>query len=197
MPAEIIAILRGIKPQEVLSIGQALIDSGITKLEVPLNSPSPIQSIGALVKSFGEFAEIGAGTVLTPEQVQQVADVGGSLIVSPNMQPEVITATKQLGLRSFPGVQTVSECFTALNLGADDLKLFPSMVIGPEGLRAINAVLPSNTRTYAVGGVGPDNFADWMAAGVTGFGIGSYLYQPGFSAEQVAKQALHCVQAAR
>ena len=196
MAPEIIAILRGITPQEALPIGEVLINAGVTKLEVPLNSPNPLQSIEAMVNAFGDVAEVGAGTVLSVEDVQQVNDVGGSLIVSPNMEPNVIAATKQLGMRSFPGVQTVSECFTALRHGADGLKLFPAMLIRPDGLRAMSAVLPDNTRTYAVGGVGPDNFSQWAVAGITGFGIGSFLYKPGFTAEQVAEQASKCVQAA-
>ena len=193
MAREIIAILRGVRPNEVLGIGEALCHAGITKIEVPLNSPEPFKSIELLSKAIGNVAQIGAGTVLTAEQVEQVADVGGAIVVSPNMVPEVITATKQLKLLSYPGVQTVTECFTALSHGADGLKLFPSMLIGPAGLNAISAVLPEGTRTYAVGGVGPANFSDWLEAGVTGFGIGSFLYKPGQTANEVKQSALACV----
>jgi len=196
MTPEIIAILRGIEPDDALSVGEALIDAGIHQLEVPLNSPNPIKSIELLVNAFGDVAEVGAGTVLSTAHVQQVAEVGGTLIVSPNLNSAVIQATKQLGLRSLPGVQTVSECFTALEQGADGLKLFPASLIGPEGLGAMQAVLPKSTRLYAVGGVGPEDFADWVAAGVSGFGMGSFLYQPGYSAKQVFEKAVQCVKSA-
>lgn len=195
MQEEIIAILRGVEPHEVLGIGEVLIEAGITKIEVPLNSPMPFKSIEALAGAFGQHAQIGAGTVLNVGQVEQVVDAGGVLVVSPNMVPAVITATKKFGISSYPGVQTVTECFAALEHGADAIKLFPSMLIGPEGLKAISAVLPTGTRTYAVGGVGPENFAEWIAAGISGFGIGSYLYKPGASAADVRKSALACVAA--
>ncbi len=195
MSAEIIAILRGVQPTEVLAIGEVLIDVGITKIEVPLNSPNPIKSIETLVHAYSVVAEIGAGTVLTLDQVKQVADAGGQLIVSPNMQPEVIAVTKQHGMRSYPGIQTVTEALAALHNGADALKLFPAHLIGPVGLQAFSAVLPSGVKSYAVGGVGPENFSDWVAAGVSGFGMGSYLYKPGCSAKQVKEKALVCVQA--
>lgn len=197
MAPDIIAILRGIMPSEVLAIGEVLIDAGITQLEVPLNSPEPLKSIETLVRAYSNDAQVGAGTVLKVEQVKQVYEVGAQLIVSPNMQPEVISATKQQGMTSYPGIQTVTEAFNALEHGADALKLFPSMSIGPDGLRAISAVLPTKTRMYAVGGVGPENFTDWVSAGVSGFGIGSYLYKPGFTALHVKEKALLCVQAAR
>jgi len=195
MALEIIAILRGITPSDVVNVGEVLIESGITKIEVPLNSPEPLTSIAKLAAAFGDAAEIGAGTVLTVEQVRQVADSGGDIIVSPNMSTSVIESTKALGLVSYPGVQTVTECFAALEAGADGLKLFPSNVITPAGLSAMLAVLPLNTRTYAVGGVGPTNFAQWRAAGVTGFGIGSFLYQPGDSPNAVKTSATACVSA--
>ena len=195
MAHEIIAILRGVKPGEVVEIGQALVDSGVTKIEVPMNSPEPLKSIEALATAIGDVAKIGAGTVLNAEQIELVASAGGELIVSPNMVPDVITATKAQGLLSYPGVQTVTECFSALEHGADGLKLFPAMLIGPHGLSAISAVLPRGTRTYAVGGVGPDEFSQWIDAGVTGFGIGSFIYKPGFSAEQVGTKAISCVKA--
>lgn len=195
MAREIIAILRGVETHEVISIGEVLIEAGITKIEVPMNSPTPLKSIEVLAKALGNVAEIGAGTVLSVEQVDRVADAGGVLVVSPNMVREVINATKTRGLASYPGVLTATECFDALDHGADGLKFFPSMLIGPTGLAAISAVLPKGTRTFAVGGVGPANFSDWIAAGVTGFGIGTSLYKLGNTAADVRENALTCVRA--
>lgn len=185
----IIAILRGVTPHEVEGIGAALIESGISRIEVPLNSPSPFDSIERLAKAFGEGAEIGAGTVLTPEQVERVHQSGGTLIVSPNMNASVIVHTKQLGMVSYPGVFTASECFDAIGAGADGLKLFPGSMAGPEGLKALKAVLPDMIPVYAVGGAGADNFGEWLAAGADGFGVGSALYKPGDDAATVAVKA--------
>lgn len=189
MKREIIAILRGVRPEEALSVGRALVDAGISIIEVPLNSPEPLKSIEILSDALSGEAQIGAGTVLKVSQVQDVARAGGQLIVSPNTVPEVIAATKEAGLESYPGVATPSECFTALQNGADGLKFFPAFLVGPDGLSAIKAVLPNGTKTYAVGGVGPNNFAEWFKAGVTGFGIGSAVYKAGFAAEDVASRA--------
>lgn len=195
MTRPIIAILRGVTPGEVAEVGFALIESGITTIEIPLNSPEPYTSIELLVKAVGTRASVGAGTVLTAAQVNQVADAGGQLIVSPNMVPGVIECTKNHNMQSYPGVLTPTECFTALAHGADGLKFFPSMLIGPQGLAAISAVLPSRTSTYAVGGVCPQNFADWIQVGITGFGIGSNLYKPGKSLDEVSLSANECVAA--
>jgi 2-dehydro-3-deoxyphosphogalactonate aldolase len=186
---EIIAILRGVRPDEVLAIGHALVEAGITTIEVPLNSPEPLKSIETLARGLGDAATVGAGTVLTVKDVTEVQAAGGQIIVSPDCNPDVIDATKAAALASYPGVATPSECFTALRHGADGLKLFPSFLIGPEGLSAIAAVLPQGTRTYAVGGVGPDNFAAWHKAGITGFGIGSGIYKAGLSVGNVATRA--------
>ncbi|MCU0815057.1 MAG: 2-dehydro-3-deoxy-6-phosphogalactonate aldolase [Cypionkella sp.] len=191
----IIAILRGITPAEAIPIARALVDAGITRIEVPLNSPQPMTSIVAMVDKLGAVAQVGAGTVLTVDQVQDVKDAGGRLVVSPNCDPEVIRATKKLGMQSWPGVMTPTECFTALKAGADGLKLFPGSLIGPEGLKAIRAVLPKGMQVYAVGGAGPQNFAEWAKAGATGFGIGTALYTPGLSVAEVAERAASIVAA--
>lgn len=195
MTRDIVAILRGVRPDEVEAIGAELVAAGITQIEVPLNSPDPLDSIGVLARRFGAEALIGAGTVLTVEQVAEVAGVGGRLIVSPDCNPSVIAAAKDRGMVSCPGVTTPTECFAALRAGADALKFFPGVLVGPEGLRAVKAVLPKDTRTLAVGGAGPDNFAQWRAAGVDGFGIGSALYRPGDSAAVVAEKAAEIVAA--
>ena len=189
MPREIIAILRGVRPDEVEAIGEVLIQSGITTIEVPLNSPDPFDSIARLARAYSDVASIGAGTVLSKEDVTRVADAGGTLIVSPDSVPEVITATKAVNLVSYPGVLTPTECFCALHHGADGLKFFPSNLVGPDGLKAVSAVLPAGTKTYAVGGVGPGNFQSWLDAGVTGFGIGSGIYQAGMTADTVRQNA--------
>ena len=193
MPREIIAILRGVRPDEVEAIGELLIESGITTIEVPLNSPDPFDSITRLARAYSGIADIGAGTVLNKEDVQRVADAGGTLIVSPDTVPEVISTTKALGLASYPGVLTPTECFCALSNGADGLKFFPSNLVGPDGLKAVSAVLPLSTKTYAVGGVGPGNFQAWLDAGVTGFGIGSGIYQAGMTADTVRQNASEIV----
>ncbi|MEE9454935.1 MAG: 2-dehydro-3-deoxy-6-phosphogalactonate aldolase [Paracoccaceae bacterium] len=197
MSHNLIAILRGLTPDQALAIGAALIGAGITKIEVPLNSPEPLKSIKTLVDEFGDVAEFGAGTVLSPAQVRDVAATGARLIVSPNCDSEVITATKQHGMQSYPGVLTPSECFAALKAGADGLKIFPAFKLGTDGLLALRAVLPPATQVFAVGGVGPENFADWITAGANGFGLGAALFRPGDSPEHVAKAAQECVNAYR
>lgn len=189
MSRALIAILRGVRPDEAVAVGQALIDAGIERIEVPLNSPDPLDSIGALASAFGETALIGAGTVLTPDQVDEVAAVGGRLIVSPNADADVIARTRALGLQSFPGVYTATECFAALKAGAHGLKIFPAFQMGPSGLKALRDVLPPATEVYAVGGVDAPDFAAWRAIGTTGFGIGGALYKPGATPEDVSTKA--------
>lgn len=185
----LVAILRGITPAEVERVGGALLEAGIGCIEVPLNSPEPLMSVGILARAFGDAAEIGAGTVLSTDEVRQVAAAGGRLIVAPNTDAEVIGAARALGLRCLPGVFTATECLAAIRAGADGLKLFPASLIGPDGLRALSAILPASVPVYAVGGVGTQDFGAWRAAGAAGFGLGTALYAPGLSAAEVGARA--------
>ena len=191
----IVAILRGVTPEEVDSVGDALMEAGIAIIEVPLNSPDPYTSIKRLAARHGERATIGAGTVLTTKEVDLVAQAGGRLIVSPNCNPEVIDRTLQLGMRSMPGVFTATECFAAINARTKSLKLFPSEVVGPKGLKALRSVLPADVELHAVGGVSASNLAEWKLAGASGFGIGSALFKPGDYAASVASRARELVMA--
>lgn len=195
MQRELIAILRGIQPNEVHDITQTLIDAGITKIEVPLNSPNPFQSIEQMANGFGSDATIGAGTVLHQDEVKTLADIGCQMVISPNADPDVIMATKNAGMLSYPGVFTATECFSALKHGADGLKFFPAFKLGLDGFNALKAVLPKTAKTYAVGGVGAPDFYAWKAVGVTGFGVGSNLYKPGMSIAEIASNAATLVTA--
>jgi 2-dehydro-3-deoxyphosphogalactonate aldolase len=195
MSRKLIAILRGLRPEEAIDIGAALIAAGITRIEVPLNSPDPIESIALMVREFAGQAGFGAGTVLAARQVSEVAATGASMIVSPNFDPEVVKATKAASMQSYPGVLTPSECFSALKCGADCLKIFPAFQMGIAGLKALRAVLPPQTQIYMVGGVGPENFASWIDAGASGFGLGTSLYAPGRTAREVAASAREAVAA--
>ncbi|MFC3570945.1 2-dehydro-3-deoxy-6-phosphogalactonate aldolase [Paracoccus simplex] len=197
MTQPIIAILRGLTPAEALPIGRALIEAGIDRIEVPLNSPEPLESIRLMADILGGRASIGAGTVLTVEQVARVAEAGGRMIVSPNADPAVIRETRARGLESWPGVFTATECFAAIAAGASGLKLFPADQAGTGTLRALRAVLPRETAVYAVGGVGPADFGAWLAAGAQGFGLGSALYRPGDSPATVAARAREVTAALR
>ena len=193
----LVAILRGLTPEEAPAVGDALVDAGFTLIEVPLNSPDPLRSIALLAERLAGRALVGAGTVLQPAQVEAVGAAGGRLIVSPNVDAAVIRATRALGLVSLPGYQTPTEAFTALAAGATALKLFPADVASTAALRAHRAVLPSGTRVLAVGGVTPEGIAAWRAASADGFGLGSSLYRPGKAAADVARDAAAFVAATR
>jgi 2-dehydro-3-deoxyphosphogalactonate aldolase len=190
----LIAILRGVTPDEVLALGECLVDSGITTLEVPLNSPEPLRSLRLLADRFAGRAVIGAGTVLTPVQAEQVAQAGATLVLSPDMNPEVIVRTRSLGLTAMPGVATPTEAFRALAAGAQALKLFPADVLGVASLKAWRSVLPADVRIVAVGGISAGNAADFVAAGAAGVGVGGWLYQPGRPLAQIAQRARQLVQ---
>jgi 2-dehydro-3-deoxyphosphogalactonate aldolase len=193
----LVAILRGLTPAEAEGVGDALVDAGFILLEVPLNSPDPLVSIAAMAKRYTGRAMVGAGTVLTPEAVAQVADAGGELIISPNTNTDVIRASVARGLVSLPGYYSPSEGFAALAAGAHALKLFPADGASPAFLKAQRAVLPKSTRVLAVGGISPDNMAQWRAAGADGFGLGSNLYRAGKSVADVARDAAAFVTAAK
>lgn len=184
----LVAILRGLQPSEAVAVGHALVDAGWRLIEVPLNSPEPLKSIAALAKAFPD-ALVGAGTVLAPQQVREVADAGGALIVSPNYNPAVVSEALRLGLLCLPGVMTASEAFAALEAGATGLKIFPAEMINPSILKALRAVLPPEALVMPVGGINPSNMQAYRAAGANGFGIGSAVFKPGMTAADVAESA--------
>jgi 2-dehydro-3-deoxyphosphogalactonate aldolase len=192
----LIAILRGLTPAEAPAIGQALVDSGFAIIEVPLNSPEPFKSITALSQQFPQTL-IGAGTVLNAQQVKDVHAAGGRLVVAPNFNPAVVAQALALNMVVLPGVATPTEAFAALDAGAHGLKLFPAEMISPATVKALRAVLPKAAALMPVGGIMPDNMAVYRAAGATGFGLGSALYAPGRSAEQVRLAAQNFVTAFR
>ena len=185
----LVAILRGVRPDEVEPIGDALVAAGFTLIEVPMNSPDPLDSIGRLARRLEGQALVGAGTVLTPDQVRAVQQVGGRLIISPNSDLSVIAQSAQAGLVSMPGYFTPTEAFAAVQAGASALKLFPAEAATPAVLKAQRAVLPKDLPILVVGGINPDNMAPWVAAGANGFGLGSALYKPGATAAQVSEAA--------
>ena len=184
----LIAILRGLRPEEARPVGAALVDSGWRLIEVPLNSPEPLASIATLAQAFPQ-ALVGAGTVLQPEQVQQVHAAGGRLVVAPNFNAAVVREAVRLGMACLPGVMTATEAFAALAAGATGLKLFPSEMIPPAAVKALRAVLPADALVLPVGGITTSNMAAYRAAGADGFGIGSALYQPGLDSAAVGQRA--------
>ncbi|MBP6817723.1 MAG: 2-dehydro-3-deoxy-6-phosphogalactonate aldolase [Ferrovibrio sp.] len=195
--APLIAILRGVQPDEVLRIGDALYAAGFRIIEVPLNSPRPLESIQLLAEHFGPEALIGAGTVLNLAQMEAVALSGGRLIVMPHGDINIVQAARQRGLTVLPGFATPTEAFAAINAGAHGLKLFPAEAASPAVLKSLRAVLPPALPVLPVGGIGADNMAPWIAAGASGFGLGSSLYKPGFTAAEVSQRAHACIAAWR
>ena len=193
----IAAILRGVTPDEIDGVGDALVEAGVTIIEVPLNSPNPFESIVRLAVRHGARALIGAGTVLEAADVARLKDVGGRLMVAPNFDADVVRAARAAGLASLPGVMTPSEGFAALKAGADGLKLFPAEIIPPAVFKAWRAVFPADTLLLAVGGVGVDNVGSYAEAGASGYGIGSALYKPGRPAAEIRKLARALVAAAK
>ncbi|HEV7264436.1 MAG TPA: 2-dehydro-3-deoxy-6-phosphogalactonate aldolase [Falsiroseomonas sp.] len=185
----LVAILRGVKPAEVEAIGDALVAAGIAIIEVPLNSPEPVESIRLLAARFGDRALVGAGTVLDPADCARIAAAGGRLVVTPHADPEVVRAAKAVGMFAVPGFFTPAEAFALLGAGADALKLFPAEAASPAVLKALLAVLPKGTAVLPVGGIEAGNLAPWRAAGASGFGIGSAIYKPGDGAATVAAKA--------
>lgn len=191
----IIAILRGITNDEAVPVCTALVEAGITLIEVPLNSPNALESISLAAKALSDRAEIGAGTVLSEDDVRAVAAAGGTFIVSPDTNEAVIAETVRLGLQSYPGVFSPSDAFKAIRTGATGLKFFPAEVLGSKGIKAMKAVLPPALPLYAVGGANPDNFDEFFSVGCAGFGLGTYIFKPGMSVTEVSQRAATAVAA--
>ena len=193
----LVAILRGVTPNRIAGVAAALFDAGIRAIEVPLNSPEPLKSIEILARTYGARCLTGAGTVLTEAEVDQVADAGGKLLVTPNTNPAVIARGVKRGLTVMPGFYTPSEAFAAIAAGARILKLFPASDAGAGHLKSVLVVLPKGVQVYAVGGVGAGNMKEWRWAGAAGFGMGSDLFKPDFTDEEIAARARQCVTAFR
>ena len=191
----LVAIIRGVTPAEAEAIAGAICEAGIRIIEVPLNSPHPLKSISSIADALGEDALVGAGTVLTVDDVEKVKQAGGRLVVSPNMNPEVIGATVAAGMVSCPGIFTPTEAFTALRAGATVIKLFPAEAASPKAVRAMRAILPTDTTLLIVGGITPESMKPWLDAGANGFGLGGGLYKPGQSPEETLAKARTYVQA--
>jgi 2-dehydro-3-deoxyphosphogalactonate aldolase len=189
MKRPLIAILRGLKPDEAEGVVSVLIESGFTAIEIPLNSPDPFRSIAIAAKKASSEVLIGAGTVLTPQAVEQLHDVGGRLMVTPNVDPEVIARARERGMVTMPGVFTATEALLAAKAGASGLKFFPAGVLGASGISAIRAVLPADLMIAAVGGISDKNFAEYTKTGVHAFGLGTSLYKPGMTVVEVAARA--------
>ncbi|WP_293485610.1 2-dehydro-3-deoxy-6-phosphogalactonate aldolase [Phenylobacterium sp.] len=193
----VVAIFRGVTPDEASAHVEALFQAGVRAVEVPLNSPQPLESVRRIAEAFAGRMAVGAGTVLSPAQVDEVAAAGGRIVVSPNTRPDVIRRTLDLGLEPVPGFATATEAFDAYEAGARRLKLFPAATYGTTHLRQLRAVLPADADVWAVGGVGPDAMAQWWEAGARGFGLGGELYRPGQDAAQTREKAQRVVAAAR
>ena len=191
----VVAILRGVRPEEAVDIGESLYRAGIGIIEVTLNSPDPLVSIEKLSKALGDRCVVGAGTVLTESDVEAVATAGGEIVVTPNTDPAVITRCLELGMVPMPGWATATDAFLAYQAGARYLKLFPAATYGPDHIKAVSAVLPDDCNLLAVGGAGAQSADEWIRAGIDGFGIGSELYKPGKTAEEVYESALAVVAA--
>jgi len=195
--APLVAILRGVVPERVVGIGDVLYEAGFRMIEVPLSSPDPFASIAALAGRNRSDWVVGAGTVLSVEDVHRTQRAGGRLVVAPNCDPEVIRCAVQLGLQVMPGFATATEAFQAIQAGASDLKLFPASTYGPRHLQALRAVLPPAVRIFPVGGVGAADIAGWLAAGAAGFGLGSELFRPEYELAEIAQRAAALVRAVR
>lgn len=193
----LVAILRGLEPSQAVEVAEAIVAAGFDILEVPLNSPKPLESIGAIVAALGEQALVGAGTVLAVEQVDALADIGARLVVSPNCNPRVIARSANHDMVSLPGVLTPSEMFAALDAGASGLKIFPAEVFPASAVKAVKAVLPVAAPVYVVGGIHAGNMREYLAAGAAGFGMGSALFKPGKPVEEIARDAKAIVDAFR
>ena len=193
----VVAILRGVKPDEVVEIGQAIKEAGISIIEVPLNSPQPFDSISRIVEALSDKCVIGCGTLVEIDDIHRLADTGATIAVTPNTDVTIIKKCIKFGITPMPGWATPSEAFAAYHAGARHLKLFPASTYGADHIRAVRAVLPKDTKILAVGGVGPAVAAEWLAAGVDGFGIGSEIYKEGDTAEQVAVKAQAIVNSIR
>ncbi len=194
---ELVAILRGLTPARALEVGAALVGSGFRTIEVPLNSPEPFETIKLLAQAHGASCLIGAGTVLTPAEVDRVHAAGGRLVVAPNCDGDVIRHALGLGLRVLPGIATATEAFQAVRHGATELKLFPASSYGAAHLKALKSVLPKHVKIYPVGGIGSQDIATWLASGADGFGFGGELFKPAYTLAELTKRAQDLVQALR
>jgi 2-dehydro-3-deoxyphosphogalactonate aldolase len=195
-PIEMVAILRGLTPQRALETGAALVAAGFRSIEVPLNSPEPFETIGLLAKAHADCL-VGAGTVLTANDVNRVRAAGGKLIVSPNCDPQVIRHALGFGMRVMPGIATATEAFAAVHAGATELKLFPASTYGSAHLRALKSVLPKTVKVYPVGGIGSQDIAEWLASGADGFGFGGELFKPAYTLADITARAKGMFEALR
>ena len=195
-PTELVGILRGLTPERAPEVGALLVDAGFRVIEVPLNSPQPFETIKLLARAHGDCL-VGAGTVLTPAEVDRVHGAGGRIVVAPNCDPAVIRRALELGMRVFPGIATATEAFTAISTGAAELKLFPAATYGSRHLKALKSVLPRHVRVFPVGGIGAQDIPEWLASGADGFGFGSELFTPAYTLAQIEARARGLIEALR